>query len=209
MKLFYEPVTTPCGHTFCKECLLRSLDHASVCPLCRFTIHYSTEQTINITMQSILEKYFPGEYVQRSKEEKQETTATIQLPLFLLDTCAFPGQPFPMHIFEPRYRLMMRRCLAGNKQFGLVGCRRSNTGWEPCEIGTSLEILNSNVLPDGRSYITTIGRNRFKIIKHWECDGYKMGEIEWIDDVEEDIGNVNEDLKSIKETITTSLFFSG
>lgn len=34
-RLFYEPVTTPCGHTFCKSCLERCLDHTPQCPLCK------------------------------------------------------------------------------------------------------------------------------------------------------------------------------
>lgn len=34
-RLFYEPVTTPCGHTFCLKCLERCLDHNPHCPLCK------------------------------------------------------------------------------------------------------------------------------------------------------------------------------
>lgn len=34
-RMFFEPVTTPCGHTFCKECLERCLDHRPNCPLCK------------------------------------------------------------------------------------------------------------------------------------------------------------------------------
>lgn len=35
MKLLYEPVTTPCGHTFCKACFGRAMDHGAKCPMCR------------------------------------------------------------------------------------------------------------------------------------------------------------------------------
>ena len=31
LKLLYEPVTTPCGHTFCRPCFLRASDHSSKC----------------------------------------------------------------------------------------------------------------------------------------------------------------------------------
>jgi hypothetical protein len=34
-RLFLEPLTTPCGHTFCKLCLNRSLDYSKACPLCK------------------------------------------------------------------------------------------------------------------------------------------------------------------------------
>jgi len=35
LKLLYQPVTTPCGHTFCRDCFLRAGDHSNKCPMCR------------------------------------------------------------------------------------------------------------------------------------------------------------------------------
>ncbi len=35
MKLLFEPVTTPCGHTFCRACFARTTDHSNKCPCCR------------------------------------------------------------------------------------------------------------------------------------------------------------------------------
>ena len=35
MKLLFEPVTTPCGHTFCRACFARTTDHSNKCPMCR------------------------------------------------------------------------------------------------------------------------------------------------------------------------------
>lgn len=35
MELLYEPVTTPCGHTFCQNCFYRAMDHNNRCPMCR------------------------------------------------------------------------------------------------------------------------------------------------------------------------------
>lgn len=46
-RLLFEPVTTPCGHTFCRQCLNRSLDHTVSCPMCKgnlaevFVCHYT------------------------------------------------------------------------------------------------------------------------------------------------------------------------
>lgn len=37
-RLLYEPVTTPCGHVFCRRCLDRCLDHRNVCPLCKSSL---------------------------------------------------------------------------------------------------------------------------------------------------------------------------
>ena len=35
LKLLFEPVTTPCGHSFCRPCFARALDHGNKCPCCR------------------------------------------------------------------------------------------------------------------------------------------------------------------------------
>ena len=37
-RLFYRPVTTPCGHSFCRECLDRCLDHQTNCPMCKSSL---------------------------------------------------------------------------------------------------------------------------------------------------------------------------
>lgn len=37
-RLLYEPVTTPCGHVFCRSCLYCNLDHRPTCPICRFSL---------------------------------------------------------------------------------------------------------------------------------------------------------------------------
>ena len=35
LKMLYQPVTAPCGHTFCRDCFLRAGDHSNKCPMCR------------------------------------------------------------------------------------------------------------------------------------------------------------------------------
>ncbi len=35
-----------------------------------------------------------------------------ELPLFPLNTVLFPNMPLSLHIFEPRYKLMIEQCLA-------------------------------------------------------------------------------------------------
>ena len=43
-----------------------------------------------------------------------------RIPLFPLNVVLFPGEELPLHIFEPRYRSMVRECLDGRSPFGML-----------------------------------------------------------------------------------------
>lgn len=76
-----------------------------------------------------------------------------------------PQKIINLHIFEPRYRLMIRRCLQGSRIFGMT--TRKSSG-ELHETAVSLLIEDSELLPDGRSILKTVGSKRFKLLEHWE-----------------------------------------
>lgn len=89
-----------------------------------------------------------------------------ELPLFPLNMVLFPGMMLPLHIFEPRYRLMITECVEQNKPFGIVLIREGvEVGGDavPYEIGTSAHITAINKLSDGRMNINTVGYRRFKL----------------------------------------------
>jgi Lon protease-like protein len=90
----------------------------------------------------------------------------IRLPLFPLPVVLFPGAPMPLHIFEPRYRQMVARCIEGDKRFGVIyhdPDRHGPFSMEPGHVGTVAEILKFEPLPDGRSLIYCRGIERFVI----------------------------------------------
>ncbi|MBI3522402.1 MAG: LON peptidase substrate-binding domain-containing protein [Chloroflexi bacterium] len=88
------------------------------------------------------------------------------LPLFPLNTVLFPGMLLPLHVFEPRYRLLVRRCLDKQQPFGIV---LIESGAEvggiavPKTVGTTAEIVGNQPLPDGRSFIVVNGLRRFHV----------------------------------------------
>ncbi|HUG55960.1 MAG TPA: LON peptidase substrate-binding domain-containing protein, partial [Candidatus Limnocylindrales bacterium] len=88
------------------------------------------------------------------------------LPLFPLRTVLFPGMLLPLHVFEPRYRLLVRRSLDGELPFGVVLIRSGaevGPGTEPHRVGTTARIVAHLPLADGRSYIVVRGERRFAI----------------------------------------------
>jgi Lon protease-like protein len=106
---------------------------------------------------------------------------TIEISLFPLNTVLFPGQVLPLHIFEDRYRLMIRQCLAEEKPFGVVLIRRGREVGETAEpymVGTVARIRESTHLPDGTMNIVSVGLERFRIRRLIHDQPYLRGEVE-------------------------------
>lgn len=56
-------------------------------------------------------------------------------------------------------------------------------GWlRFADFGCMLEILDQNVLPDGRSYVETVGGSRFRVLRRGQRDGYHTADIEYLQD---------------------------
>ncbi|HEX8904067.1 MAG TPA: LON peptidase substrate-binding domain-containing protein [Longimicrobiaceae bacterium] len=89
-----------------------------------------------------------------------------RLPLFPLPIVLLPGAPMPLHIFEPRYRQMVARCVEGDGRFGLVYHDPDREGpfhADEARVGTVARITRYEPLPDGRSLIMCRGEERFVI----------------------------------------------
>ncbi|NJN54369.1 MAG: hypothetical protein HC804_06195, partial [Anaerolineae bacterium] len=116
----------------------------------------------------------------------------MELPLFPLNTVIFPGWPMPLHIFEPRYKEMVRYCVEEKRPFGIVLIEEGEAEFDqaivPHRIGCTVAITQLERTEDGRLYIMTIGQERFRIHKLKRDRPYLVGEVEVLDFVEEDKG---------------------
>lgn len=181
LKLLFEPITTPCGHSFCRSCLFQSMDRGNKCPLCRTVLFISPRTcSISVTLNNIIQKNFPEEYAERKSEHDCLTNFGVDLiPLFVMDA-VIPCQKFPLHIFEPRYRLMVRRIMEGNHRMGMVII--DSASGSIADLACEVEITECEPLPDGRFYLEVESRRRFRILQSWDQDGYRVAEIEWVQD---------------------------
>ncbi|KAK4950051.1 hypothetical protein LTR28_007116 [Elasticomyces elasticus] len=205
--LMLDPVTTACGHTFCRRCLVRVLDHSLHCPTCRRHVLVGPSlrtQVGNKTLIALLEGLCSETITARAIEvaqEEQGAMGELDTPLFPC-TLGFPGMPTFLRIFEPRYRLMMRRALEGNGQFGMLMYNTHNTPQGDLghvhfrQYGTILQIESIQIHPDGQSIVETRGLSRFKVKAHGLLDGYIVGDVERV----EDISIAEEERLEVEET---------
>lgn len=98
------------------------------------------------------------------------------LPIFPLSgVLLFPGTYLPLHIFEPRYRLMMDYCLENDNEIGITSYRDSNLiepvfGWG--------KIIKRDPFPDGRSNIIVNGMGIAKLVRFKTVEPFIIASVE-------------------------------
>lgn len=191
--LLLDPLTTTCGHTFCRNCLHRTLGSSEHCPICRRALSIQPQvlagsSPSNERLTKMINGFWADTVAIRSLAVRAELQAELagdfDVPLFVC-TLSFPAMPTFLHVFEPRYRRMIRRAMEGDRTFGMVlgTSTAQSDGRNFCEIGTLLRIINIEFFPDGRSLLESVGVSRFKVTRHGALDGYIVGKIEKIDDI--------------------------
>jgi ATP-dependent Lon protease len=131
----------------------------------------------------------------------------FRLPLFPLSVVLFPGNPLPLHIFEPRYRRMLADCLAADRRFGITPAMEGAEAPGPGAIGCVAEVRLNQELPDGRSNIVVVGGTRF-VVGHMleESLPYLVAMVQGFDD---DQGSepTDEEIAALRELST--IYLSG
>jgi uncharacterized protein len=123
----------------------------------------------------------------------------VRVPLFPLHTVLAPGIALPLHVFEERYRVMVRRCLDASQPFGVVLIREGSevapVAGEAAElaiagVGTFAEIREANRHADGRWDLLVVGTGRFSV-REVDADEapYLVAEVDPEDD---DVGDPDE-----------------
>ena len=97
----------------------------------------------------------------------------LRVPLFPLSgAILFPRAQLPLHIFEPRYREMVRDAIDGPGQIAMIQpLRLDDDNQAPLyEVGCVGELVGVEELDDGRFNIVLLGSNRFRLIGEPKVD---------------------------------------
>jgi Lon protease-like protein len=125
--------------------------------------------------------------------------------MFPLGTVLFPYAPLPLHIFEPRYRLMTRRVEQTDREFGVVLIERGSEvggGDVRFSVGTVARVVMSQELPDGRFALSTVGTRRIRVTRWLDDDPYPQAEVEGYDDPTGDDGEGREHVVAALKTVS-------
>jgi Lon protease-like protein len=123
-------------------------------------------------------------------ESTERVLGVNHLPIFPLPVVLFPNELLPLHIFEPRYRKMLKDVQIGNNLFGISFFNTEEMELDKPEIGSIgcvAEVREAQTLDDGRSNILTIGVIRYEIEDYIDSDEpYLMAKVNFFEDFEED-----------------------
>ena len=102
-----------------------------------------------------------------------------RIPLFPLNVVLLPGAPLPLHIFEPRYKEMVKNCLEEKSEFGMLLSLPKGLA----RVGCTAEILEvAKRYPDERVDIVTIGRAPFRVVELIQENPLLEGQVDYLED---------------------------
>ncbi|EKX52551.1 hypothetical protein GUITHDRAFT_101718 [Guillardia theta CCMP2712] len=125
----------------------------------------------NITIVNILRNCFPDQYQARIDELQHERNAWENiLPIFFYNDTLYPYSPLVLHLFEPRYKIMIKRIVQASRKFAYLPCMHSYQA-SVGDVGVIAELSEVEFLPDGRAHVQAKCRDRFRILDTWVEDG--------------------------------------
>eukprot|EP00347_Sterkiella_histriomuscorum_P014351 403361204 len=140
LDLLYQPVSTQCGHTFCKTCLSNSLKYKNQCTICREPILLSSDLLpVNIVLQKLIEKKYPKivkkiEEAAASKrleqtQQEQQALPCDNIPIWIDGTHILPGTNTMLTITGRAGLDMTHLILRGNRRFVIMKSEQEMRGF--------------------------------------------------------------------------------
>jgi Lon protease-like protein len=116
------------------------------------------------------------------------------VPLFPLNVVAFPGMSVPLHVFEERYRALVRHLLAlsdpADRVFGIVTIREgyevgNHEARSMYRTGCLMQLTEAEAYGDGRFDVVAVGRGRVRVLATDTSEAFLRAELEPLDTREE------------------------
>src|SRR5215813_10573579 len=127
-----------------------------------------------------------------------------RIPLFPLNVVLLPGAELPLHIFEPRYRGMVKDCLKHKSEFGMLMALPKGVA----RVGCTAEVIEVvKRYDDGRMDIITVGRQPFRVVQFLEDNELLEGYVDYLEDCEPRLDTkIRRELVELYEVCHTLIF---
>lgn len=120
-----------------------------------------------------------------------KVSGVTRMPIFPLPVVLLPNELLPLHIFEPRYRQMIKDVQLTNNLFGISFFAAEGTEFiRPAlgSVGCVAEMREVQMLEDGRSNILTVGVIRYRLEEFVDTEEpYLIAEVSYFEDEREDL----------------------
>lgn len=133
LDLLSEPVTTPCGHTFCKYCLFTYLKENHKCPVCRKFLNLDKDKlSKNILLTDLAKNSNPKKYEERRlhhlslmDENESNEVSQVHQYIFIKDFFVIPNSSYILSIpiinnLSVQNELTLRQAFYGSKRLVIV-----------------------------------------------------------------------------------------
>jgi uncharacterized protein len=134
------------------------------------------------------------------------------LPLFPLGTVLYPGLVLPLHIFEDRYRELVRDLLAGPepRRFGVIAIREGReTGIAGVRalysVGCTATLRQVDEADDGKYNLVTVGTDRFRLLRLDDSRAYLQAEVDLLADETGDEASAGLAVRAVQEAFGSYL----
>ncbi|SBT77113.1 RING zinc finger protein, putative [Plasmodium ovale] len=160
MKLLIIPVTIPCGHNFCRDCLEKAKEYKNACPLCRSNM--GDKKNINILLGELIKEKYPITYakrieeieiIKREREKKilKERIDAIKnssvIPLFKVPETFgpyFPGETFQLIIYNKKF-IDLIDLISSERTFAITSTKGRKYAEDDKLYGIHVKILEQNM----------------------------------------------------------------
>ena len=128
-----------------------------------------------------------------------------RIPIFPLDVVLFPGMSLPLHIFEPRYKQMIRRCLLDKLEFGMILAEKEKVATTGCT-ATIAQVVKQ--YPDGKIDIIVRGGTPFHVKELYDDKSYYEALAEIIEELRAPYPPISKELAEVYEQCHWLIFNS-
>lgn len=174
---FIEPLLVGCGHAFCRVCLLQTTRLSPTgrsCPLCRADVDIKSplEHPVDQALENRVRAALPPDVYEAKQKQATELVEEFkrqvrtELPIFYMDPGSSAGSPVRLHLFEPRYKILIRRVWESNQLF-IYCAKKPKQG----DKGVVVHVQQAFFLPGGLANIIGMGVQEIRLGHTWVEDG--------------------------------------